>query len=193
MPTFWVSLSLKAQKNPSSFYNSIAFSKAAIAKAISMVYQKVTFLAILIIWFIPQSWLVAGVSSLLIDLIQSSALADWSKSKWCFSWFVLFQSSGVLHRLNHLTELIIPPPESGKLVQSKAWLVESVVLNRIKDRSLCSTPQLFFSLLASLDAPIHSDRRKSCQAICQILCQKKPLYWREWSPTKRIKSSYLSI
>lgn len=164
----------KHRKTFPHFHNSIASSRAAVAKAINMVYQKVTFLAILIVWFIPQSWLVAGVSSLLIGLIQSYALADWSTSKWWFSWFVLFQSSGVLCRLNHLTELIISPPEPGKLVQSKAWLVESVVLNRIKACSLCSTLQLFFALLASLDAPTLSDRSKwSCQVICQVLCQKK--------------------
>ncbi len=105
-----------------------------------------TFLAVLIIWFIPQSWLAPGVLSLLIGLIQSSAPADWSKSKRWFSWFVLFQSSGVLRQLNHLTELIIPPPEPGKLVQSKVWLDESVVLNRIKVCSLQHSTALFFPL-----------------------------------------------
>lgn len=64
------------------------------------------------------------------------------------------------HRVNHLTELIIPPPEPGKLVQSKAWLDESVVLNRIKARSLGSTPQLFSTFKASLDAQTLSDGPK---------------------------------
>lgn len=93
--------------------------------------------------FLPSNYMV--YSTVLIGS-RCFISADWSKSKWWFSWFVLFQSSGVLRRLNHLTELIIPPPELGKLVQSKAWLVESVVLNRIKACSLCSTPQLFLSL-----------------------------------------------
>lgn len=156
--------------------------------------NKWPFPASVIIWFIPQSWLTAGVSSLLIGLIQSSAPADWSKSKRWISWFVLIRDSGVLRRLNHSTRLIIPPPEPRKLVQSKAWLVESVVLNRIKAGGLCSTPQLFFIILASLGGATHSDRQKwSCQAIYQVICQKA-LHTEEYeSPTRRIKVQHQSL
>lgn len=55
-----------------------------------------------------------------------------------------FQSPGVPHWLNYLTELIIPPPEPAKLVQSKAWLVESVVLNRIKAAVSAALRSSFF-------------------------------------------------
>lgn len=128
VPTFLsLSMSQHTHKNNNNFHDSTANFQAAIAETISTYTNKWPFSHPLILWFIPNAWLVPGVSSLLIGLIQRITLADWSESKQWFSWFVLFRSSGVRRSLNHLTALIIAASEPSKLVQSKAWLDESVV------------------------------------------------------------------
>lgn len=85
------------------YHKSIANSTAAISKIIILSFLISDLSYPQITRFILASWLAPGVSSLLIGLNQSSAPADWSKSKWWFPWFVLFQSSGEARWLNHLT------------------------------------------------------------------------------------------